>query len=122
MDKKDAQAIEWAIKKYHKTKSDEWIAEKLGHEESVVRETRKEMGLELPKGNESLKEYARRFIMEMNEEDKRQFVKSLPPELVWRMAEGNPHSTEDSTVKHIIPIPIMSLDEPMKGEVLAIKN
>lgn len=47
----------------------------------------------------------------MDDVERVEFAKRLPPELIWRMAEGNPHSTSDETVKHIIPTPIMKLDK-----------
>ncbi len=112
MNKTDREAIEWAIKKYWRSKTDAELAKGLHTTEEVVNGMRKELGLEIPKGSESLKEFARRYIMEMTEQDKKDFIKSLPADLVWRMAEGNPHSTEDTTVHHVLPTPIMALDAP----------
>ena len=68
---------------------------------------------------ETLKEYARRYILEMSEDEKKEFVRKIPAELLWKMSEGNPHSSDDLTVKHIIPTPIMSLDVPIKAELLS---
>jgi len=56
-----------------------------------------------PKG-QTLKEFAREMLMSMNPEEKRVYLKQLPPEIVWKMAEGNPHSTSD----------VMSGNEPIK--------
>lgn len=42
-----------------------------------------------PKGK-TLKEWAREKLMEMSDEEKEEFIKTLPKEIIWRMAEGNP--------------------------------
>lgn len=112
MNKADQEVLKFAINKFWREKSDAELAESLDVDEQTVRETRIKMGLELPKGTETLKEFAKRYILEMSERDKHAFIKSLPPDLVWKMAEGNAPTTTDSTVKHILPTPIMSLDAP----------
>jgi hypothetical protein len=38
----------------------------------------------------SMKDYARDYLSKMTEEERIDFMNSLPKELVWRMAEGNP--------------------------------
>lgn len=107
MDKKDSAAIEWAIKKHYKRKNDEELAKGLRITPDEVREVMSSLGLQRPKGNETLKDFARRYIMEMTEDEKLAFIRELPADLVWRMSEGNPHSTEDTTVTHILPQPIL---------------
>lgn len=49
------------------------------------------------KKGKNMKEFAREFLMAMSSEEKVKFMNSLEPDIVWRMAEGNPHSTEDIT-------------------------
>lgn len=49
-----------------------------------------------PKGK-TMKEFAREFLTSMSEEARIEFLKSIDPDIVWRMAEGNPHQTEDIT-------------------------
>lgn len=49
-----------------------------------------------PKGK-TLKEFAREMLMTMNDEEKIAYLKQLPPEIVWRMAEGNPSNSTDLT-------------------------
>lgn len=69
-----------------------------------------------PAGSTSLKTFARDFLMSLSEEDKVLYLSSVPAIDVWRMAEGNPHSTSDETVKHIIPTPIIDVvkvDKPL---------
>lgn len=49
-----------------------------------------------PKGK-TLKEFAREYLESLPEDEKIEYLASLPTEIVWRMAEGNPHQTEDIT-------------------------
>jgi hypothetical protein len=51
-----------------------------------------------PKGK-TLKEFARSYLLALPDEEKVKFLQALPEELVFRMAEGNPHSTTDVTTK-----------------------
>lgn len=45
----------------------------------------------------TLKEWAREKLMEMNEEERNEFLKGLPKEIIWRMTEGNPANATDIT-------------------------
>ena len=112
----DSKAIKWAINKYWLSKTDDELAHSLHTTSDVITKMRLELNL---KGTESLKEYARRYLLEMTEPEKKKFMLGLPSELVWRMSEGSPHTTEDMTIKHILPTPIMSLDAPMKVKELS---
>lgn len=40
------------------------------------------------KGGESLKEYAKRMLAAMTEEERQEFLKGLPKDKIWEMAEG----------------------------------
>lgn len=93
-------AFEWAIKKYWATKTDAQLARGLNTTEDIVREMREELGLIRPRSTESMKDFARRYLMEMDDDEKREFIKGLPEDLVWKMAEGNPASTGELTVNH----------------------
>lgn len=110
MNKSDRHVLEFAIKKYWKEKTDEALALSLNVTEEEVRAMRLKLKLNHEKSNETLKEFARRYLMELPDIEKRAFMKALPPEMIWRMGEGNPHSSEDSTVKHVLPTPIMQLN------------
>jgi hypothetical protein len=56
----------------------------------------------------TLKEFAREMLMSMNDEEKLAYLKELPPEIVWRMSEGNPHQTQDHTTNgKDLPVPIL---------------
>jgi len=58
------------------------------------------------KGTETLKQYAARYLLEMTEEDKRAFIKKLPEEMVWKMAEGSPATTGSLDLINTEPIRI----------------
>jgi len=61
------------------------------------------------KGAISLKEYARKYLQEMTDEDKLDFMQGLNKDTVWKMAEGNPHSTNDNKTELIVPKPILDV-------------
>ena len=42
-----------------------------------------------PKG-QSLKEYSREMLAAMTPEERQEYLKGLPKEAIWKMAEGNP--------------------------------
>ena len=51
-----------------------------------------------PKGRppgKTMKEFAREFLLNMTNEDKANWLKAIPSDTVWKMAEGNPHNTQD---------------------------
>lgn len=47
-----------------------------------------------PKGSVSLKEYARRMLASMNDEERQEFLDGLPKETIWKLAEGNPKNDD----------------------------
>jgi hypothetical protein len=59
-----------------------------------------------PKGK-TMKEFAREWLERMTDEERDAFMDGLPKETIWKMAEGNPHSTEESKVEVTIPRPIL---------------
>ena len=95
MEKTDEAALRWAIKKYWNRKTDAEIAQGLNTTEKKVWLMRKEMDI---KGTESMKDFARRYLLEMSEADKLEFMKSLSAELIWKMSEGNPASTGELSI------------------------
>lgn len=90
MTKREEEALKWAIEKFWNTKTDDEIAIGLKVSTEEVIQMRHEMGL---KGKESLKDYARRYLLEMTEPQKKEFMSKLSPELIFKMAEGNPATT-----------------------------
>ena len=54
-----------------------------------------------PKGRpkeKTLKEFCRGYLQSMTENERINFLNSVKPEFVWRMAEGNPHQSKDITM------------------------
>ena len=62
-----------------------------------------------PKGSKSLKVFAREYLEKLPDDEKVDFLSFLPAEIVWKMAEGNPHSTSDEKVKVTLPKPITNV-------------
>lgn len=50
-----------------------------------------------PKGTFSLKTYAKKYLEEMSDEEKLEFMEGLPKDIIWKMAEGNPKQDTDIT-------------------------
>lgn len=46
---------------------------------------------------DTLKEYAKRKLIEMTPEEKERFLEKISPELLWQMAEGRPKQDTDIT-------------------------
>jgi Family of unknown function (DUF5681) len=51
-----------------------------------------------PKGTISLKEWAKKYIKDLSDDEKMSFLDGLPKVEVWKMAEGNPHNSGDIKV------------------------
>jgi len=64
-----------------------------------------------PRGK-TLKEFAREMLMKMNDEEKIEYLKELPKEIVWRMSEGNPHQTSDFIGEVTIAKPLLEAIKP----------
>lgn len=50
-----------------------------------------------PVWSKSLKVFVREYITTMSDEEKLAFLETMTSETIWKMAEGNPHQTEDIT-------------------------
>ena len=50
----------------------------------------------------TLKEFAREYLMSLPDEEKVDYLASLPTEIVWKMAEGNPK--QDTEVRGSLTI------------------
>ncbi len=57
-----------------------------------------------PKGK-TLKEFAREYLESLPDDEKVDYLSSLPTDIVWKMAEGNPQTDVTSGGKEIV-IPI----------------
>jgi len=51
-----------------------------------------------PKGK-TLKEFAREYLQSLPDDRKIEYLATLPEEIVWKMAEGNPENKTDLTSK-----------------------
>ena len=60
-----------------------------------------------PKGTLSLKEWAKRYLAQMSDEEKLDFMKGLNKDTIWKMAEGNFAQDITSGGEKINPIPIL---------------
>ena len=58
-----------------------------------------------PKGK-SLKTFAREYLESLPDDEKLEYLKSLPTDIVWKMAEGNPAQDVTSGGDKIVQIPI----------------
>jgi len=65
----------------------------------------------------SLKTFAREYLESLPDDEKVEYLKTLPSEIVWKMAEGNPHSTEDVDVKGSLTVTIVKY---AKGDTVTI--
>ena len=50
-----------------------------------------------PKGK-TLKEFAKEYLMSLPDDEKVDYLASLPTDIVWKMAEGNPKSEVEGDV------------------------
>lgn len=60
-----------------------------------------------PKGAKSMKNWAKEYLENMTDDDRVAFLNRLSPDIVWRMAEGNPHQSNETTVD-IKPSPLLN--------------
>lgn len=51
------------------------------------------------KEGKTLKEYTRAYLAKMTDAERTDYLNSLDSDIVWRMAEGNPHQSTDSKVE-----------------------
>lgn len=61
------------------------------------------------KKGKTLKEYSRDYLAKMSNAERTEYLNGLDPDLIWRMAEGNPatKTTIDGELK--LPTPIMEV-------------
>ena len=56
---------------------------------------------------DTVKSYLAKKLTNMSPEEKEEFIKTIPAEVKWKMAEGNPKQDTDSTVKIELPKPLL---------------
>jgi hypothetical protein len=59
-----------------------------------------------PIGRKSMKQFAKEYLESLPDDEKIEFMKTLPSELIWKMSEGMPQTNTDITTggKPIIQI------------------
>jgi len=68
-----------------------------------------------PKGSKSLKTFVKEYLENLPDEEKIEYLKTLSPDLIWKMAEGNPKESTDITSGDK-PIPILSLNAILSND------
>lgn len=73
-----------------------------------------------PKGK-TLKEFAREYLMSLPDAEKVAYLASLPTDITWKMAEGNPANATDVTtggekINPLTSVQLAKLDEILKQE------
>lgn len=68
-----------------------------------------------PKGRKSLKTFAREYLESLSDEEKLEFLKGMDKIDIFKMAEGNPETKQETTV--IMPEPIAPT-KPLNNEIL----
>ena len=56
----------------------------------------------------SLKSFVASKLAKMTEEEKEEFLKDMNKNDIWKMAEGSPHQTQDTTVEVTLPEPLLA--------------
>lgn len=69
-----------------------------------------------PKGSKSLKTFVREYLEDLPPDEKIEFLKTLPPETVWKMAEGNPKQDTDTHVDGNLTINWNENNDPLQSE------
>jgi hypothetical protein len=59
-----------------------------------------------PKGTVSLKTFAKKYLEQLTDEEKLEFMAGLDKDTVWKMAEGNPASSQEVSGKDGGPLEI----------------
>lgn len=75
--------------------------------DGTFKEGHPDLGAGRPKGK-TLKEWMRDKLLAMTVEERELFLKDVPKDLQWRMAEGNPQ-TDVTTAGKEIPQPIINV-------------
>lgn len=68
-----------------------------------------------PKGSKSLKTWVKEYLEQMGDEERVEFLKGISPDVIWRMAEGQPHQSNDTTVE-VKPSPLLNALHSNNGD------
>ena len=67
------------------------------------------------KTSKKLKTFVAETLSAMNDEQKAEYLKTIDPEIAWRMGEGNPHSTDTVVTMNISDV-LKELNENVRIE------
>lgn len=62
-----------------------------------------------PKGSKSLKTYAQEYLLSLSDEEKLEYLKGLPKDKIWEMAEGK--AKQDMDIKGEMTSKVIAVDE-----------
>jgi len=62
-----------------------------------------------PKGSKSLKTYVKEMLLNMTDEEKLEYLKGLPKDKIWEMAEGK--AKQDVEAEVTLTSKVISVDE-----------
>lgn len=63
------------------------------------------------KGTISLKEYAKRYLAEMTDEEKLEFMKGIDKVDIWKLAEGNPKQDNETKLSGEVSVNIVKYND-----------
>lgn len=52
-----------------------------------------------PKGSKSMKQWVKEMLESMPDEERQEFLKGLPKDIIWKMAEGNPDNKTEAKIE-----------------------
>ena len=55
----------------------------------------------------SMKEYSREYLAKMTDAERQEFLNGIPKVEIWKLAEGQPHQSNDTTVE-VKPSPLLN--------------
>ena len=64
----------------------------------------------------SLKEYSREYLASLTDKERQEYLEGLPKIEIWKMAEGQPHQTTDTTIE-IKPTPLLDALRHNNGDL-----
>ena len=74
------------------------------------------------KPNKSLKEYSREYLASMTEAERLKYLNSLDPEIIWKMAEGNPKDVTELKGKLTISEVLDDLENGSETKEQGVEN
>ena len=73
-----------------------------------------------PKGSISLKEYAKRYLAQMTDDEKLEFMEGLNKVDIWKLAEGNPRQDVEGKVEGSVIIELINYGKKENKDSVSI--